>query len=213
MKRFLLFISILFSFAASSQVIKAYPNHRPVSAGGGGCGPDVVIGYSAGTNFAADGNFWKSANGTSGFCVYTAGSLPAGEAGYYYAEVRGGDSAKGNVLMVSYTDTVICPPTDGWNTSIRFAVFPNEGSTFYRVWDGFTETFTVTAVTYQTGDKYGIFRSAGGVVTAQYYRAGVWTVMHSFSANSTVTLYLGGSGFEWSYLAVPTASCNFQSLL
>lgn len=217
MRRFLLFISILLSLTANSQaVIKAYPNYRPIAAaGGGGCGADVDVVYQGGTNYTNTGTFWHSSNGTDNPCMRMAGNLPASEAGYYYATIASDlDSTKEAALMFTLSDVAACPPDDGWGTQIRYGLFPNGGNEFYRVYEGGSvDDFTVLAIAYQAGDKYGLFRSAGGTVTAQYYRGGTWTVMHTFTQTSTADLYVAGSGLSFTVVIKPMVSCNFVPLV
>lgn len=47
------------------------------------------------------------------------------------------------------------------------------------------------------GDKYRIKRT-GNVITAEYYRGGVWTVIRTFTATSSAPLYLKG-GLEYDF--------------
>lgn len=173
--------------------------------------PDVDVDYTNGTNITQTGTVWDSTDGVSHFCGRTAGYLPFGQAGYYYSDITNiaTDDDKGTVLALKQgSDFTDCTELDNWGTAMRYAVEPVTGSTFYRVWDGVAEDHTTTAVTYQNGDKYGLFMSSGGVVTAQYYRGGSWTVMHTFATNASGNLYLGVNGFEWSHVTNPKASGN-----
>lgn len=180
-----------------------------------GCGADVNVVYGTGTNITQDGTVFKSTDGINHFCGYNVGYLLHTQAGYYYARIAdiSGDSTKGTVLALKQgSDFTDCSELDSWGTAIRYAVEPVTGSAFYRVWDGVAEDWTVTAVSYQTDDLFGLFVSSAGVVTAQYYRSGSWTVMHTFPTSATGNLYLGCNGFEWSHIVTPKASCNLNFL-
>lgn len=199
----------------SQQVIKASPNYKPISVVGG-CGADLDVVYQGGTNYTNTGTFWHSSNGADNPCVRMAGNIPASEAGYYYATIASDlDSTKEAALMFTLSDVAACPPDDGWGTQIRYALFPNGGNEFYRVYEGGSvDDFTLLAIEYLAGDQYGLFRSAGGTITAQYKRAGgSWTIMHTFTQTSTADIYLAGSGLSFTTIITPKVSCNFIPLI
>jgi len=217
MRRIFIAISLLLSLAINSQVLKYSPSYRPTATAGGGC-EDLNVSYLTGTNYTSTGTIWQSIDGIADPCMRTQGYIPSGEAGYYYADIAkttgGLDSTKEAALMFTLTDVAACPPTDGWGTHIRYALFPNGGNEFYRVYEGGSvDDFVVLAIEYLAGDQYGIFRSAGGTLTAQYKRAGgSWTVMHTFTQTSTADIYLAGSALSFSMIINPMVSCNFSGL-
>ena len=54
--------------------------------------------------------------------------------------------------------------------------------------------FVDSAITPVAGDKFGIFISLGGIVTARYFRSGVWTTFYTFSGTNSANLYLSFTG-------------------
>jgi hypothetical protein len=175
--------------------------------------PDVNVTYVSGASYTQTGTQWYSVDGSADFKLYNAGYLPASQLGYYYADYIGNPAGsyeeqewtKGSSLMFCSSNAEI--PLNDWDTPILYAVHPHEGSAFYRVWDS-VSGFNTTAVTYQNGDKYGLFRAVDGTITAQYYRSGSWTVLHTFSTTNTSNLYLTAKGFGWSHINTPKASPN-----
>lgn len=215
MRKLLTILALLiWTISVQSQVvIKASPNYKPVPVAGG-CGADLDVIYSNGGNYTQAGTVWKSTDGVSHWCVFGAGYLPFGLNAYYYADVRTTDDSTSGVVLAlkQTTDFANCTELDGWGNGIRYAIEPVWGGANYRAYNGVTDTHHDTGVAYQNGDKFGLFVSDAGVVTAQYYRSGVWTVMWTFANNATGNLYLGGNGFEISHIVNPKVSCNYGAL-
>lgn len=62
-----------------------------------------------------------------------------------------------------------------------------------------------TGISYAVGDRMGLRRNGStGVVTAEYYRNGVWTVMKTFTNTYTAKLYI--------HSKIPTASAQINNL-
>ena len=178
---------------------------------------DVPVYFYQGTTYAsttfAGNTEWVSSNHVDGFCTFNSGYLPASQAGYYYATVdtrdnTGGLACEGSIIYLLTADQSTCDPTNPWVAGVRFALYPFEGTSFYRAYDE-VDGFTTLATTFQDGDKYGIFREAGGTVVAKYYRSGVWTTMHTYTITSTANLWAGTRGFYYSAIISPMASSNF----
>lgn len=71
----------------------------------------------------------------------------------------------------------------------------------------FYEEFVDSGVVAQPGDKYRLKRT-DDTITSEYYRGGVWTIMHTFLVPTTEMLYIKGaaiyvSPIEYRYLLNP----------
>lgn len=155
--------------------------------------PDMRVRFQSGTNMSeSPANNWYATDGNGNWCGYSTSYLPASEAGYYYAEYN--SLADNDNVFIALSSAVLSSCEIVFDGNLRYAVFPDDNQGFYRVRDGVAGSFTTTSVVPTVGDLFGIFREAGGTVTAQYYRSGTWTVMHTYSSGSTANLYFSAEG-------------------
>lgn len=174
---------------------------------------DVDIVFTGGTNYTSNLTEWYGADTTTDFCMFDAGYLPGGQEGYIYATVDlnqhtfGIEAARESSLKLMTSDIASCDPTDPWSAPSKYAIFPNSGNDFYRLWeDGIG--FTLTSVDFADQDLYGLFVASNGVVEAKYFRSGVWTNLHTFTNSYIGNLYIAARGLYWTYIVNPKASSN-----
>lgn len=165
---------------------------------------DEPVNYQNGLNIAEDPpGTWNSLNGTTKFCGFSTSEFPASEACYYYCDYVDGNS---DYVALALSTSVL---SDCDNVPFDSTVFLSpQVASEYRVYDG-VDGFQYTGVTAAAGDKFGLFRSAGGTFTAQYYRSGSWNIMHIFTPTSTAVLYPSVEGtLETCIVTNPMASAN-----
>lgn len=146
---------------------------------------DVSVTYQNDTNaLESPAGTWISQDGTNGFCAYSNNYLPTGQDTYYYSDYVDTDSEH-SFLSLSASILTTCETT----FDAKYLAGVNTSTGFYRtmsIADGFIDS----AVTPVAGDKFGIFISAAGSVTAKYYRGGTWTTYYTFTGTNASNMYL-----------------------
>ena len=168
-----------------------------------GGAPDERVSYQNGSNITESTlGEWVSTDGLLKFCGFSTSQFPASQACYYYCDY----AANSDYIALALSTSILSDCDNVPFDSVYF-VSPQVGSE-YRVYDS-VDGFQYTGVIAVTGDKFGLFRSAGGTTTAQYYRGGVWTIMHTFTPTSTAILYPSVEGtLETCVLTNPMGSAN-----
>ncbi len=164
---------------------------------------DINIVFQNFTNTTNTANTYSSTNGVDAFCAYSSNYLPTGLNTYYYANYVDVDSEH-SFLSLSEGILNICETT----FDAKYAVGVNTATGFYRtmsIADGFIDS----AITPVAGDKFGIFISSAGTVTARYFRSGVWTIFYTFTVTNSANLYLSFTGILGNTkISIPKASSN-----
>lgn len=145
---------------------------------------------------------WKSGNGTTKFCGFGTSYFESGQSCYYYVDYV----ANSDYVAIALSTSIISD-CDNVPFDAEFFLSPQVNQE-YRIHDPI-DGFLYLGVTGATNDKFGLFRSTGGTVTAKYYRSGVWNTMHTFTTTSTARLYPSVEGtLETCIVTNPMASNN-----
>jgi hypothetical protein len=185
MKKLLIILFIFLSATLQAQIIRTSANYVSTIV----YTPEALTFTTTGGNFTeVSAGLWWSGRWT-GDLGYGVDSKALTGDGWIEFEYNSAVNY-GSFIGLSSNNTANEALTDPWDYTIEIS-YPNSRVDAYSTsWsDG-----SVLVATPTTGDKYRLKRT-GSTITGELYRAGAWSVIKTFTATTSATLYLKGTSY------------------